>query len=518
MSGKNNKVKGGNVMEYLVLWEVSKKQQYIFSSNKLKENRGASIIIENIAEKMPYDIDPSYIESLVYNGGGSSLYRFSDLDYAKSFIKNVSEKVLRDYPGIELFMVIEEYDEEADKVTEKIDNAYKKLAIKKNRRENSGGQLSFGIERLCESTGLPASFIEHGGNNEKRFVSSEVKSKINNSEKNPKKFDDLMPVEHSIREFNDLVTGDKNYLAVVHIDGNQMGKKLNRLKEGFKYDIDDIKKTNLEYIKALKKFSDDIKEAFEGSFKYMAKIINDNKEELINDTKISEGKFPLIPIIIAGDDITYVTNGKIGIESARVFIEHLNKIKININGKDIPLNACAGVSIAKVSHPFSKIYELAEDLCGNAKKKVLKDYEDKDVDYSLIDWHIEQGDIMGSISEIREEHYKTLDGKTLNMRPIYLNNDEKWTSYSNYLEAHKYITSWQIDNKQIARGKIKQLREILKKGEKETELYLRSNKIENYFSRFKDTTGDYCFYGDYCMYYDAIEAMDLFIKLKEGGK
>ncbi len=500
-------------MQALVLWEVSKKQQYIFASNKLKENRGASIIIEDIIEKMPYDIDKNYLDNLIYNGGGSSLYQFDNTEDARDFITKVSEKSLREFPGIELFMVIEEYDQKKDKITEKIDKAYRKLAIKKNRRENSGTQLSFGIERLCESTGLPASFTVREDDG-KRFVSSEVKVKIDYSEKNTKKFDELMPVGYSIKEFSDLCNGDKNYLAVVHIDGNQMGKKLNKLKEGFSYENKNIEEVNREYLKALKKFSDDIKEAFKSSFKHMAEVIKNNENRLSEDTRIKKGKFPLIPIIIAGDDITYVTNGKIGIESARIFIEYLNKINININQQSIPLNACAGVAIARVGYPFSKTYEIAEDLCSNAKKTVLKDYKDTDADYSLIDWHVEQGEIMGSITDIRETNYKTLDGKKLNMKPLYLNNNTKWNNYDNFLEVNKYITKLEIDGKKVPRSKLKELRDVLKKGERDTELFLISNKIENYFPRFKDTTGDYCFYEDNCMYYDSIEVMDLFLELE----
>ena len=78
-------------MQALVLWEVSRKQQYIFSSNKLKENRGASIIIEYIIEEMPAKINKSYSQNLIYSGGGSSLYRFGSTKEAKDFIKNISE-------------------------------------------------------------------------------------------------------------------------------------------------------------------------------------------------------------------------------------------------------------------------------------------------------------------------------------------------------------------------------------------------------------------------------------------
>ena len=40
-------------MEYLVLMEVGKKQSYIFKSNKLKENIGASMIIQYVTEELP---------------------------------------------------------------------------------------------------------------------------------------------------------------------------------------------------------------------------------------------------------------------------------------------------------------------------------------------------------------------------------------------------------------------------------------------------------------------------------
>ena len=46
--------------KYLVISEVSKKQGYIYKTNKLKENIGASTIIEYVTEDLPKSIGKSY--------------------------------------------------------------------------------------------------------------------------------------------------------------------------------------------------------------------------------------------------------------------------------------------------------------------------------------------------------------------------------------------------------------------------------------------------------------------------
>ena len=503
-------------MPALVLWEVSRKQDYIFESNKLRENRGASIIIEYITEELPKSLNKGYEKNLIYNGGGNSLYKFDNADKAKEFIKDISEKVLEKYPGVQLFMTYEEYDDKKDRVIDIVDDIHHKLNVKKNRRENSGLQVSFGIESICESSGLPASFKDELDENG-RLISEEVYVKIKNSYNDSCKFKKLIPEGYEpIREFRDLATEkEKNYLAIVHIDGNQMGKKLMKLRDYIEYEDGDCSKGNEEYLKALRKFSDNVKKAYEGAFKEMTRTVERNKEGLEECTRIKENRFPVIPIIVAGDDVTYATNGKIGIESARVFLEYLNNNPIEIyKGERIKLNACAGVAIARTSHPFYNTYKLAESLCRNAKMRLLKEYPNED--YSLIDWHIEQGDLLGSIPEIREKYYKSLDGLNLCIRPLYINNKDEgcWRNYDNFIKTFNDITDKRIYDNKIARNKIKALREIFRKGKKDTEIYLKTNKIENFFNGFWNMRTEYCFSGDTCLYYDAVEILDYFLKLE----
>lgn len=506
--------------EYLVLWEVSQKQNYIFSTNRLKEIKGASMIIENIVTKLPASIDETYGDCLVYNGGGSSLYKFQSEELARDFIKKVSRRVLKTYPGVEIFMTYEGYDKKNDRVPEVIDRLYMKLEQKKSRRNHAGEQLSFGIERECVSTRLPAS-KEENIYGENRLYSEEILVKIRESKDTVDKFEGLTPDPYkleNINEFSDLIGNGKNYMGIVHIDGNNMGLKFNSLKEYYDFKDDDKEEDNESYIENLKMFSGNIENLFKRAFRHMADTICLNQDRVKDVSQIDRGSFPLLPIIIAGDDITYAVNGELAIESARIFLEYIDSHKIEIhNGEMVNISACAGVSIFPVGYPFFKTYNLAEDLCDNSKRVLMEYKNEKGLDSheaSLIDWHIDQGDAFGNVRDIRQEYYRAKDGKSLNMRPLYI-KDEDWKSFGNFDSLMDEMK--RAENNVMARNKIKKLREILRLGEDATELYLRSNKLEDYLSRpmglGEEGEGAFCFYKDTCMYYDVLETMDMYLKL-----
>lgn len=109
-----------------------------------------------------------------------------------------------------------------------------------------------------------------------------------------------------------------SFIAVVHIDGNAMGKRAEQVRtrqEGKGWNA---------YKAALKKFSDDIDNAFKKAYKEMAEAM---KAGRLDSLKLENRKFPIRRIILAGDDVCFVTEGRIGIEAARIFIEKLLAIK-----------------------------------------------------------------------------------------------------------------------------------------------------------------------------------------------
>lgn len=505
-------------MSRLVIVEVSRKQEYIFASNRVKENVGASNIIEHVTNKLTVQEMEKNNGSKLLAGGGKSIFQFQKTDDALIFAKEVTGTVIKEFPGVELFVAMTDFDNEKEKIRDVIDLLYKELEKKKNRRANTVGIIGLGIEKICQSTGKVA--VKKSG---EAFIASDIRVKEKCAEDANETYGEIIGKKYKLTTAIDKLINkgsDKSFIAVVHIDGNQMGDKFKKLKKHFKEsEFKEDRNENEKYKKELRKLSDDIDKAYKESFREMCEVIAYNEEEIKEETNISERIFPLRPLILAGDDITYIANGKIGVESARIFIEKLNKKTVKIGTEEIQLNACAGVSLVKLKYPFFKAYQLAEELCANGKKTILRN---NDGDCSMIDWHIEYGEIADSLEEIRKKCY-TISGSdnndvTLNMRPLYINNNlhGKFNTYSNFKEVLKAATS-----EDLPRNKVKKLREVLLSGKEETEKFMKMSGLnESMNPRIEGTIENFGFdkKGKVCMYYDAIEIMDVFQELREEGE
>ena len=96
---------------YLTMLDVSQKQSYIFSSNKLKDNVINSVVIDRIMK-------PEYFEkavasedifstkkNLVYSGGGHSILEFDSREKGVAFTRTVTAKIHRAYADIAVYAV-----------------------------------------------------------------------------------------------------------------------------------------------------------------------------------------------------------------------------------------------------------------------------------------------------------------------------------------------------------------------------------------------------------------------------
>lgn len=492
----------------LLIMEVSQKQAYIFKKKELKKNIDASYTIDEITSSGYFKkYFPEYYneeKNLVYSGGGHTILVFdNDVEendntgkenQAVRFAKKLSKQIFCDYDELEVFIKIMDYNENDDP-SKNIQNLMQKLEEKKAIRRASFRQGTFGMEVLQE----------------KKDVKTRREEKMEGEEITPYK---LVTQLEKLGGNKD----DNNFIAVVHIDGNLMGKKVQKNDE----DIDGILKPQgnkltsgekLDIYRAEKqKFSKDIDDLFQDAYNDMQNVVkkqieNGNLKDLsLEETKENGEKqinFPIRRIIRAGDDICFVSEGRIGIECA---VEYMKALWKRSEGKN---SACAGVAIVHQSYPFYKAYEIAESLCSSAKKYNASLDKEGCANACAIDWHIEYGEMYGGLDEIRK-HYVDADGKSILARPYFVCGKAEYEgkagnrTYANFkqtMEEMEYALHNKCEDEEdrmIARRKLKELRTYLKESDEAVDAYFEKSRLDQYLTKNDKN-------------FDVIEVMDTYI-------
>lgn len=147
---------------------------------------------------------------------------------------------------------------------------------------------------------------------------------------------------------DDIITekGSESLLAVIYIDGNNMGNRVSAKMDG----ITDYK-TGVETIR---KLSNSIQEEFVSAPR---KAIDEAAE---SDNNMKD---KIRWIVSGGDEITLICNARAALKIVGVYF---NKLAETNNGQN---TACAGIAVFHSHFPFCKAYEIAEQCCENAKKK-----------------------------------------------------------------------------------------------------------------------------------------------------
>jgi hypothetical protein len=527
-------------------------QSYVFGSNRLRENIGASYllsqatgdwveeILENIEnnvgvpkaqQKLPIESSNLPAE-LVYAGGGNAMVIFRTHDFAIKFARKLSKKVLHDAPGVNLVIAHAEFDWDAGSLYEVVQKLMKnELERKKYSRIPSAPLLGLGVTTTCTSTQLPA--ISRSDEPQYKMpeeskpylVSRETGAKlqvVNDANVNLKKeiFQPEILKEYKIAlDFDDFgrTEGESSYLAIVHADGNSMGKRFQKIGEG---------KCDREYINDLRSLSESVNQAGINALKEVTKILvksiqpdEQGKKKVKEQFEIKDNFLPFRPIVYGGDDVTFVCDGRLGLELAALYLQKLQEQPI-VDGE--PLKACAGISIVKTHYPFARSYELSEALCREAKRYVK---QKKEVNFAALDWHIAASGLSGSLQEIREREYHVKIPEFskishLEMRPVRLEKHQSdWHTWEGFTKVVKEFNK-EVGYWKERRNKVINLREILRKGSGATKEFINGYRLQPLPSipdssgRSKNLAQDGWLDG-VCGYFDAIEAMEFYISLGE---
>jgi len=486
-------------------------QNYIFGSNNLQHNVGASGLVhcatndwvfdelnnlEKTNVKNNGDIDTkvniengSLNSELVYAGGGNAVIIFSENESAIEFTKRLTCKVLSKAPGLQLVASHTDFDWDKDSLKKAILNTTRNVNKKKHNRNISNPVLGLGVTADCQYTGLPAVNIrpESDNNLEKEVrISSEVAAKWDFFKPANKRLHDMFPLDglKYVSNFNDFGTKIRAFSKSVE------------------------KQT---------------KEALKASIVHLTESIDeDNKIEGVID--IHDNKLPFRPIVFGGDDVTFVCDGRLGLTLTEFYLSKLTSQDSILSDKK-PISARAGIAIVKSHYPFSRAVTLADNLAQSAKK-YIKEQQKKpsyDNDISAIDWHFAASGPIGDIDDIRKREYTgRFDPESkLYMRPLRLGESvgsdwHSWNQFTSIINEFK-------ENWSDKRNKLMSLREALRAGPEIVKEFVRAyepHKLPGISNNPASSSTGWV-YGKctQCTCFDAIEAMDFFIPLKgDGGK
>ncbi|MFQ5638882.1 MAG: hypothetical protein ACE5IR_12915 [bacterium] len=377
--------------------ETDSIQSYIFATNKLKEIRGASAIIDRLnLEDTPTLIHKHFPRNNLNNELGiDETIRFADFDKldawvvslgggatrilvpqsntaaANNFLAEVTElcKKVSSAGATSTHAIVEQRDQETDKVF--LERAEATLRYLKQNKLVLSQSASNPFHKVCDSSGSvwAGLYIE----SEDTFISRQTAAKrarsarglyfeqfaahTQRSEKAPNLITDYLVAAHSERDrfvpddlnaIGDLST-PSGYIALIYADGNRMGW---RLQNHF---------TSFEQIS---EFSEKIRRGTRTAL----------FDALLPLIEMQTAYFPFEVFFVGGDDILLA----MPVQHANDFaVDFGEKFKTNtsyMTGASVRTCVSLGVGIvfAHANHPVRQLIDIAKDLASAAKVESQK--------------------------------------------------------------------------------------------------------------------------------------------------
>ena len=426
-------------------YDVSGIQSFVYDSTKLKEIVGASFMVQDALTKwlteaiesvVPDPVSrvtdwqaagglsigrlPSVCVEVVYCGGGNAMVLCAgeqDGRTAKALAveitRYISERALELTLGKLRIAVAYRNTDLSDFQADR-DFLQRDVARVKSSKSGALPLLGVGITAEGATDGLPAVAMHDGLGLSKPAVE---KRKLFDDPAD--RFSDLLPHEKDSKTVYGMQlnidklwqTRGENHVAVVHIDGNSTGDLIRRIVDGKDYGA---------AVPAMRSLSTQIcnvySRAFRGALTKLAQRILPDKDLrdrfAITETMAMGEKIlvtlPVRMVVFAGDDVTFICNGKLALVLTQFFLESLDleSFSVNVGGdqKQIRLSACAGVAIVKSHYPYRRAYELTEQLCASAKHKAKALARGGDPG-SWIDFHIVYSGLAMDLEDLRRSFY-----------------------------------------------------------------------------------------------------------------
>jgi hypothetical protein len=423
---------------HLVLLETSGNQNYIFATNKLRENVGAS--------QLTYEAGTAYVEEAingvagitpVVRASGKAILIADDETVARKVVSCVTLKALKDAPGLDVRGVVGPpfNPSPCDTIHLRIKEVYRLLDQLRSRVPGPAARFQrLPVVAECATSGLPAAKFDTNGP-EPGAQSAVSIAKQRASQNGLNRIRDLVHnsgsaacLPHSTTQLEDLGC---DWLAVVHADGNGLGQVF--------LDFDKYIDGH-DYCAALRQFSSALDCCTEQAF--CAALAG------LRPPGQSEEVLPIVPLVLGGDDITVVVDGRQALKFTKTFLDEFERRTaanecvsciLNRATKQAKLTSCAGIAIVKPHFPFHAAYELAEGLLKEAKA-FAKDPSGNRPPFSALDFHILYDASGPDLERIRAELEVDAGTTRLVARP-YATSSGVETPRRHWDDLHRRVTA-----------------------------------------------------------------------------
>lgn len=542
-----------NQGETLVMYDVRGIQDYIFRTNKIVNVMGASHIIEGIIlnslyaavqalglstdeeeetaevlldwekgckkdkEMLRFLADDAIKIQVLYEGGGNAFVLFRTKQLCTQVNRFMARIVLEKSYSLQLAVATvplsSSYYEDFTKVTRKMSEIKGESPVPRLT-------AALPIMEVEIETGFPAQqFDTRFG--KKALVSYET------AQKRCKKNQSI--IEKQERNLENLITekGIDSNLAIVHIDGNNMGNRIKNLMNG--------EKDYTNAIDKIRHISMNINHGFKDTFKITQAVIEKNAKKHPAFQK-KKTKIFVRPLLVAGDDITFICNAKVALSAVEVFCEDIAaKVLYQEAGqkKNLSLygfSVCAGIAYMHSHFPFKTAYEVAEQCCESAKKRAKQEQylsREKRVG-NWVDFQICKSVHTANLKEFRRQEYILYDKSVLTLRPYFLpmKGENKWNEackdydFSIFKEAYQYFSN----DENIARNVAQAFKQAYTMGIHEVEAVKsfarsRGKKLpKKYSNAFREHVNEKGIRYQEAVWYDALELLDYYVEVNESEK
>jgi hypothetical protein len=412
---------------YLGLIETQGNQSFIYATNRERTARGASELLyastttwvreavtgENI-ESMTLLERTKWITSrennqwesdsatdavtVVVATSGRAVLLSSDVERLRAVISHVTEKAIRQAPGLVIVGAIELIDNSEDDCFGAAQRrASQRLGANMARLPSLQHRFcQIPLVETCSLSGFPAQYSRIDRSQD-LAISGVVHAQLTWAQASWVRFQDIVDSE-KLADNVDQIPTSKSWRAVVHADGNGVGKVFVGMSKLLWKNENPYLDNLSRWICGYRDFSLALEKATESAFVIAARKVGPER---------------VFPILLGGDDITVEVSGDCAREFTVSYLEafeaHSESAldvlkKYGVTPEELPskFTACAGVAIVKAHFPFHTAYGIASDLIDNAKNAKQQVGDDL-IALSSFDVHVLYESSASDVDSIRQQ-------------------------------------------------------------------------------------------------------------------